>query len=707
MEQNEQNKTLEELKMMIQAIEALRSELRSYEMRLKRLEEAQPKPETISLEEQPPVPLGAEPPSPPPPEPIPYVPSEGAPRKGYEEKEGKISDVVKGVTGLETPEGVNLEAMMGGNWLVKIGVAAIVIGVGFFLKYAFDHWIGPTGQVVAGILVGLVLLGAGEYWKDRYRSYAQAITGGGIAILYLVFYGAFAFMDPPVIASAYTTFFFMGLVTLTSGILAVRYNSPVIAIMGMVGGYLTPLMLYRNLSENELTLIGYIVLLNFGVLFISAFRNWRPFALIGFLGAHLLFSVWLSDAYAPEKLGIAMYTLTVFFLQFAFVTIIYHLINRKTIENPDVILMGANAAVYFGWSYKLLKPDFEIWLGFFAVGLAFFYFLLAYLAYFRNREDPRLTLTLSGVALVFLTIAIPLQLKQYWITIAWAAEGVVLSWLGFYLRSHHLRAFSLLVFILVIVRLFGFDMVRGARIEEFAPIFNKTFFVFAVSVVAFYLASYMWWLGKDDSREEERYVMPALLLVANGLTLWILSHDLIRYFDARIADVRAEGGKVTIYGNEKYDRTAVDNLQFLKNLSVTMLWALYALALMLAGIIKKYNVIQTAGIALLVLVMAKFVVVDTLGPGRLTLAQNFSLSFIWLVYSIVLIAIGIISKYRPMRVSALAFLWVIVFKVFLFDTWRLAELYRIASYISLGVILLVIGYIYLRFQERIKEFLLE
>lgn len=694
-DKNIQNKILEELKKLTGEVSELRYDLKKHETRLSRLEGGLQPEKTGPLVKPPASFEGITVPPPPPPLYGEGPPSPFQPRGMFED-----------LTGAKLPQVVDWEQMLGGNWLMKVGIAAVVIGVGFFLKYAFEHWIDPTGQVIVGLLIGMALIGAGEYWKEKYGKYAQTLTGGGIAVLYLTFYGAHAFLKPPVIPSAYVTFFFMGLVTFVTGVLAIRYNAILITIFGMLGGYLSPLLLYKNLGENELILIGYIVLLNFGVMGISLFKNWRPLALASFIATHWLFLVWHGTAYKPEKLAFAEYALSLFFLQFVFVTIIYHLVNRKVAENPDITLMSANAAVYFGWSWLLLKEKYEIWLGSFAIILALFYFLLAYLAYLRNRDDPRLTLTLSGVSLVFLTIAVPIQLKQYWITMAWAAEGVVLTWLGFYLKSYHLRAFSLLVFLLVVGRLFGFDMAWDVKIEEFQPVFNKTFFVFAVSIASLYLAAWIWWIGKEDTRADEKYVMPTLLLVANFLTLWSLSYDLIRFFDKKIAVAKAKVEE-TVLGRTGPEEAYFQNLRFLQNLFVTLLWAIYALALMLVGVFKKYQIIQAAGLLLLAIVMVKFVGIDMFGQPNLTFAQNFSLSFIWLIYSIVLIGIGIILKYKPMRLAAIAFLWIIVLKVFVFDTWNLQQLYRIGSYISLGVILLVIGYLYTRFQERIKEFLLE
>ena len=54
------------------------------------------------------------------------------------------------------------EQILGGNWLARIGVLALIVGVGFFLKYAFDNnWIGPAARVILGVVAGLVMLGSG------------------------------------------------------------------------------------------------------------------------------------------------------------------------------------------------------------------------------------------------------------------------------------------------------------------------------------------------------------------------------------------------------------------------------------------------------------------------------------------------------------------------------------------------------------------
>ena len=81
--------------------------------------------------------------------------------------------------------------LLGGNWLARVGVIALIIGTGFFLKLAFDNnWVNEISRVGIGVIIGTSLLVLGEVWKQKYSTYAQALSGGGIAILYLSVFAA-------------------------------------------------------------------------------------------------------------------------------------------------------------------------------------------------------------------------------------------------------------------------------------------------------------------------------------------------------------------------------------------------------------------------------------------------------------------------------------------------------------------------------------
>ncbi|HTG17307.1 MAG TPA: DUF2339 domain-containing protein, partial [Blastocatellia bacterium] len=145
--------------------------------------------------------------------------------------------------------GVDLEARIGGNWFNRIGIIAICFGVAFFLKYAFDNeWIGPGGRVSIGVAIGLVFLAGGERLRKRYASYAYGLTGGGIAVLYLAIW--FASIRHYNLIHPTLAFVLMAAVTATGSLLAARYDALPIAVLALIGGFLTPILLSTGV-DNE------------------------------------------------------------------------------------------------------------------------------------------------------------------------------------------------------------------------------------------------------------------------------------------------------------------------------------------------------------------------------------------------------------------------------------------------------------------------
>src|SRR5207245_191924 len=132
-----------------------------------------------------------------------------------------------------------LEALIGGNWLLKIGILAIVLGALYFLKYAFDNqWIGNTGRVLIGVFAGIGLLYGSEVFRKKdYTLYGQALAAGGISILYLSIYAAFNFYS---LIAQVPALLFMALVTAVSSLLSARYRSKPLAVMSLPGGVFTP-----------------------------------------------------------------------------------------------------------------------------------------------------------------------------------------------------------------------------------------------------------------------------------------------------------------------------------------------------------------------------------------------------------------------------------------------------------------------------------
>ena len=532
----------------------------------------------------------------------------------------------------------NWEWLLGGNWLARIGILAVIIGIGFFLRLAFDNnWIGETGRVVLGLAVGLALLGAGEFWQRKYAVWAQAVTGGGIAVLYLSIFAAFSLYQ---LIPAWPALGFSLLVTLAAAGLAIRYEARAIAILGILGGFATPLFLADRLPQQE-ALLAYVLALDVGVLALAAFRNWRWFTLLALLGSIVLFIFWKGQL--DPSLALAQIGITVVFLIFVGATTLFHLIWRRPPQAFDQVLITLNAAAYLGISYWQLWEDFRVWMGGFTLLLALFYGLLAYGILMRHREQVNLSMFSVGVALVLLSIAVPVQLDGPWIAPAWAVQGTALVWLSFSIRMPQLRWFGVAAFIVTLGWLLISEMAYWAdlfyiydRYLEFAwPILNLRFLSYTIIVVATYVAAFLWWRNREANLWQwESYASAVLLVAANLLTLWALSLQVV---DA--VDLAADNGAVPYH--------IVDNI------------------------------------------------------------ISLALSALWAMYAAVLIVLGIVRQQRWLRLGGLALLAVPILKLFLYDAFELEQGYRVAAFIGLGALLVVGGFLYQRYSRVIRGFLLE
>lgn len=516
---------------------------------------------------------------------------------------------------------IDWEQVLGLNWLAIIGAVALAVGMGFFLRLAFENdWIGETGRVILGIGTGVVLLGIGEFAQRRIPAWAQAVTGGGIGILYLSIYSAFGFYD---LVDPVPALLFLGLVVAISGLLALRYESLVIALLGMFGAFLTPLLLGRDLpSDQQYVLLAYILVVDLGILGVSTFRNWRWFTLVGLVASYALFGLWL-DQISDRDLLLAQGGLTGIFLVFAGATTLFHILWRRVPGPADMALMTLNAAAFFGMTYGLLWDQYEVWFGLITLGLSLFYGIVGYGAIVRSGSSPQVALYSLAAALVFLTVAVPLQLSGTWITVAWAAEGAVLVWVGFVLQSWPTRAFGLGVLAIAAFNLLVFN--TPVELDGFTLILNERFPPFVVSIAAFYVAAYLYWRARDRLEEWETNVFLILVGAANLFTLWILSAEVIAFFDSRAL----AAGTAQVAQNAENGRY----------LSLTAMWAVYAFGILAIALAKRSRLLRWAGLALLSIPVFMLLFVNTFVVILNPLTFRLILNFHFLTFLIVLAAL--------------------------------------------------------------------
>ena len=325
---------------------------------------------------------------------------------------------------------VDWEMILGGNWLARIGILAVVIGVGFFLKLAFDNnWIEDAGRVALGVVGGLALLVGGEFISRRYPIYSQSLSGGGVAILYLTIFAAFAFYG---FIGAYPAIGLLFLVSLASAALSLRRDSMAFAVIAVLGAFSAPFVIGFNAEQvaadapADVNIILYVIMVDLGVLALSAFRNWRWLTLLALVGSSLSFIIWYAGAGQLPNAAVSLIALTAVFLIFAGATTLFHVIWRRAPNPFDYTLMALNAAAYLALSYLVMWDDLRDWMGALALALALFYALLAYVFYAKVREQPNLARMAVGVSAVGLAVGAPAQFEGNWVGASWAVQSATL-----------------------------------------------------------------------------------------------------------------------------------------------------------------------------------------------------------------------------------------------------------------------------------------
>ena len=498
-----------------------------------------------------------------------------------------------------TPDGESAardwEWLLGGNWLARIGILALIFGVGFFLKLAFDNdWIGETGRVGLGFAAGALLMGGGEFWSRRYPAWAQAVTGGGVAILYLsVFagydlYGLFAPL--PALGVA-------GLVTAAAAGLSIRRESRAVAALAMLGGFATPLFLAGALSD-QWVLLGYVVVLDLGALALAFHRGWRWITILAITGSLVLFGFWHAE-FEPG-LALAQSGITVIFLRFVVAAILTCLRGAGDPHPLDWALIALNPVAYLAISYQLMFDIHRPWMGGFTLSLAVLYGLIGLGLRLRRPERVLLGRAFLGIGLALLTIAVPVQFEGVLVTTLWAAEASLLVRISYRRANPGLRAVAGALFALVVAKLLVLDFAavdwRDIYFDpghSYLPVANWHFLAFAAAVAAMYRSALLVKNQRDrQPHPSDERLLRALLVAANGLTLFALSFEIYDAFDrGYFAVAPGVAGQVI-------------------SLSLSGLWASYAGILIVLGIARRSYWLRVCGLGLLAVPVAKLFVYD-------------------------------------------------------------------------------------------------
>lgn len=661
----------------------------------------------------------------------------------------------------------DLEKFIGENLANKIGIGILVLGIGFFVKYAIDqNWINEIGRVCIGIACGGILLGVAHRMRKTFTGFSSVLVGGGIAVLYLTI--AIAFHEYELFSQT-AAFILMLIITAFTVILSVGYNRMELAILSILGGFASPFMVSTG-EGNYIVLFTYILILDGGMLTLAYYKKWNPVNIICYVFTILLFGSWLGAKFDPENASMIVGTIiyaTLFYAVFFAMNIVNNIKEKTAFKAIEISMLLSNAFFYYAAGMVVLNNAYgEDFKGLFTAALGVFNFIFAYSLYKNVRVDKNLVFMLIGLVLTFISLAAPVQLEGNYITLFWAAETVLLLWLSQKSGIRLMKLASIVIMALMVISLvmdweqiyFYNNSDRAIRI-----IFNKGYitglFALASVVCTFYLLKY------EDSEDQEYIQLYKTMLTLAGVGLLYssqlleLRHHLFAYGVAYAAQniiigsynmafilglllaekrlIIPEVAKrafafwgvlaILLYLFFYHHEILIARNDFLSSLAPPtgffFHYVLVAILLMVAALslkkmqglnafnIQTYNLYSWFYIFFFVFIASAeldhvVLLSAYTSDESITriLTQNHKIGFpiLWGMTSFVLIAIGLKLKKKHLRIISLTLFLITLLKLFIVDIRGISEGGKIAAFISLGILLLIVSFMY----QRLKKLLL-
>jgi uncharacterized membrane protein len=607
----------------------------------------------------------------------------------------------------------DLEERIGSRGLLYVGVLGLLIGVSFFLKYAFDNaWINETGRVALGAAAGVALVAGGLRLGTRgLDTFGHALAGAGFAVLYLAIYAAvnyYGLITPGV------AFASMLAVTITAGVTADRRASQVLAFIAVSGGFLTPFLVGGE-ENAQLTLFTYVALLIAATLVLSLRHEWFALNAVSYVLTYITVLAWASAYYTSSQWLRTLLFLTLF-------CVLFIVILRETRRSPSGIakavvgLLATGPVLYHVAAVMLTAghpPAIHLYLIIFTVvGL--------WLTAEPHRPWIRLTVLVAAFIPMFGTLTLPDGLS--WVTANVVTICAVAALHLFALLDRVGRQNeSLETPDLIALHVAGLGLF-SLLYSTLLPVYPQ--FRGVLAAVLSLAAAGLWqWLQSRDWVAALNAAALAFTLGALGVAVqfdgpavvvgWAAEGAAAVWLGLRARSRHFQIGGLVLFAlavGRLLDGYLATPSAFVPILNTRALSTFFVVALgyAMAWLVSRHP-FERSELAR----MALHVVCSTLTllwitaeirsfwAVRYTTAQGYlyehvMLSLAWTIYGAALIALGMLRKYQPMRYIGITTLAVTAIKVFFYDLWELGGIYRIIAFLLFSSLLLLVSYLYQR-----------
>ena len=405
----------------------------------------------------------------------------------------------------------------GGNLLVRIGGVVLFFGLAFLVKYAAEHSIISMEVrlwTIALVAIGLMVIG----WRLRERegAYGQVLQGLGVAMLYLVIYGASKFYGLLALESAFAL---MLLVVIIGSLLAVIEDALPLALFASAGGFLVPILTSSG-DGSHVMLFSYYVFLNLGIFIVAWYRSWRVLNVLGFVFTFVIATAWGVLRYRSGMFESTEPFLLIFFAMYLVISILFTIKHPYEPKNlVDGTLVFGLPVVAFPLQVSLVHR-FAYGEAYSAVALGVLYAGLYWLL--KNKERTGLLAqSFLALSVVFFTIAVPYIFDADVSAALWSLESAAIIWVSLKQNKVITRYFGIFLLLLSAVVYPESVVYSGITLVEYLG--------FLIVITSTMIAAWLLDTHREMLHRFTHYFIYLFLLLS--LILWfIATPSQLRYF---------------------------------------------------------------------------------------------------------------------------------------------------------------------------------
>ncbi len=659
-------------------------------------------------------------------------------------QEKRATEKIKPITSKPKVNKKDLEKIFGINLLSKIGIATLVLGIAYFVKYAIDqNWINEIGRVAIGVAAGGLLLGIAHKLRKNYRTFSSLLVGGGIAALYITI--AFAFWEYKLFSQsiAFTLLIF---ITALSVLLSISYDRRELAIFSLLGGFASPLMVSSG-TGNYIVLFTYLLVLNTGILVLAFKKNWKILGILSYILSAIFYLGWLFRSFEDQYAGAAVFAL-LFFVQFyTLILINYFKAQERKMTPLQATLMLSNNLLLFSAGLYIFH-DFSINLkGVCVIMQAMLNAIPLWLVLKDKAENKNMLYLLLSLVLTFVTLAAPVQLRGGAITMFWAAEAAILLFL---FQQSKIKIFRTGYFIVQIITIAAIimDWVKyygnGTYPSSVSPFVTGMIVVASLWVIQWLLSKQPLIIVSEGTKQStSELIRPLSFMVLFIVLLLELRYRLNLNYDSD-SFVNEITGVYTylflavcalIYAKSKKNKFFYDLL------IISVLCYVFIYLFIIANVRKEtiagelsgwgYLAAHYISIPALVVILrflinraaitkipcnilywcvavVSMIVVSVETDNlmlmcffdRVSAAQTLSYSHtiaypvLWGLGSFILMILGMKYKNRQLRIISLSIFALVILKLYAYDIWQMSQTGRIIAFVFLGLLFLLVSFLY-------------